>query len=285
MFDVRSLLAGAGGSAIATCISSPLDVAKVAMQLRGEGGGVSKSSRAAVFRTLQHIVARDGVRGLWKGLAPSLMRSASYSGIRFACFDWLLAATDSVGRLKGTALARVLAGAGAGAIAALTANPVEVVKTRLQADARSGGRYSSTLAAFTSIYRQEGLRGLWAGTIAHTQRSAVWAAVQLGSYGRIKQSLPLKEGVALHFVSSFICSLLTVLCAHPLDVVKTRMMNRAPGYYAGTLQCLARTVQSEGALALYKGFFPSYLRSGTHAVAMFVAYEQLRSLLGLGAVQ
>jgi hypothetical protein len=63
-----------------TIASSPLDVAKVAMQLRGEGGGTSKSSRSGVFRTMQHIVARDGVRGLWKASRPSI--SLFYNAVR-----------------------------------------------------------------------------------------------------------------------------------------------------------------------------------------------------------
>lgn len=45
------------------------------------------------------------------------------------------------------------------------AQPTDVVKVRFQAQARAGGgrRYQSTVEAYKTIAREEGIRGLWKG--------------------------------------------------------------------------------------------------------------------------
>lgn len=63
---------------------------------------------------------------------------------------------------------RLLAGCTTGAMAVTFAQPTDVVKVRFQAQVRlanSGSvkRYSSTLEAYKTIARDEGIRGLWKG--------------------------------------------------------------------------------------------------------------------------
>lgn len=60
---------------------------------------------------------------------------------------------------------RLLAGSTTGALAVAVAQPTDVVKVRFQAQARAGGgpRYQSTVEAYKTIAREEGIRGLWKG--------------------------------------------------------------------------------------------------------------------------
>jgi len=44
--------------------------------------------------------------------------------------------------------------------------------------------------------------------------------------------------------------------------------------YSGMLDALVKVVRAEGALALWKGFPPYFLRSGGHTVFMFLFKEQ-----------
>ena len=59
---------------------------------------------------------------------------------------------------------RILAGISTGAVAVLAAQPTDVVKVRMQAAKAGEARYSGSLAAYKSIARHEGIRGLWKGT-------------------------------------------------------------------------------------------------------------------------
>lgn len=65
---------------------------------------------------------------------------------------------------------RLLAGSTTGAMAVTFAQPTDVVKIRFQAQARlpeSGSvkRYNSTMDAYKTIAREEGMRGLWKGKL------------------------------------------------------------------------------------------------------------------------
>lgn len=86
------------------------------------------------------------------------------------------------------------------------------------------------------------------------------------------------------YSSSFTCGLAGALASNPVDVVRTRMMNqrvlrdgKCPGY-KGTLDCLLQTWKNEGFFALYKGFWPNWLRLGPWNIIFFVTYEQLKKL-------
>ena len=47
--------------------------------------------------------------------------------------------------------------------------------------------------------------------------------------------------------------------------------------YSSLASCLAQTWRKEGAAALWKGFWPYYVRNGPHTVITFMVIEQLRS--------
>lgn len=64
--------------------------------------------------------------------------------------------------------ARLLAGSTTGAMAVAFAQPTDVVKVRFQAQVRKPEsttvmRYSSTINAYKTIARDEGVKGLWKG--------------------------------------------------------------------------------------------------------------------------
>lgn len=62
---------------------------------------------------------------------------------------------------------RLLAGSTTGALAVAIAQPTDVVKVRFQAQARSLGRarrYCSTVDAYKTIAKEEGICGLWKGS-------------------------------------------------------------------------------------------------------------------------
>ena len=63
----------------------------------------------------------------------------------------------------------------------------------------------------------------------------------------------------------------------PFDVIKTRVMNQGSTstLYRGPLDCLVKTVRTEGPLAMYKGFAPTYFRLAPWQLIFFVSAEQL----------
>jgi solute carrier family 25 protein 14/30 len=188
---------------------------------------------------------------------------------------------------------KVLAGATAGSIGAAIATPTDVLKVRMQADgANNRPRYRSTLEGFTTIARTEGIRGLYKGIVPTTQRACILSAAMMSSYDHSKHFL-LNEGwikddnIYAHVSAGMMSGFSMALVSTPIDVVKTRIMNRSVSSatpYQGMVDCLFKTGQAEGVLGLYKGFVPTFLRLGPHTILAFTIYEELRKWSGIRPV-
>jgi hypothetical protein len=67
MFDWHAQVALSACRALAATVCNPLELIKVRMQSRG-------SRQVGAWRVFRSVVAADGIRGLWKGTAPSAVR-------------------------------------------------------------------------------------------------------------------------------------------------------------------------------------------------------------------
>jgi solute carrier family 25 protein 34/35 len=123
------------------------------------------------------------------------------------------------------------------------------------------------------------------------------SAAQLSSYDIFKEILLQREreekllgggraivvptGVLQHIVASVAASFITVTVMNPLDVISTRLYQSAGvnTQYRGPIDCLIKTIRSEGVFALQKGWLAQYARLGPHTVLTFVFLEQLKPLL------
>lgn len=279
---------GAGTAAcIADLLTFPLDTAKVRLQIQGEAGSTAACSTSAVkyrgvLGTISTMVRTEGPRSLYSGLVAGLQRQMSFASVRIGLYDsvkqFYTKGSDHAGIGS-----RLMAGCTTGALAVAVAQPTDVVKVRFQAQARSAGnvkRYCSTLNAYSTIAKEEGISGLWKGTAPNIARNAIVNCSELVTYDFIKDlllhSTPMTDTLPCHFVSAFGAGLVTTVIASPVDVVKTRYMNSALGQYHSVLNCAVTMMTKEGPRAFYKGFMPSFLRLGSWNIVMFVTYEQLK---------
>jgi len=183
---------------------------------------------------------------------------------------------------------KILAGLTTGAIGISVANPTDVVKVRLQAEGRLPPgvpkKYTGVMDAYSKIYSQEGIGGLWRGLLPNILRNSVINAVELASYDEIKYQIIshgiLKDGLPCHIVSSAGAGFLAVIFGSPFDVVKTRMMNSLKGVgnsYKNPLDCIIKTMKNEGPLAFYNGFVANCSRLVSWNIVMFVSLQQIRA--------
>ncbi|XP_019143724.1 brain mitochondrial carrier protein 1 isoform X3 [Corvus cornix cornix] len=224
-------------------------------------------------------VATASLDNLWMGIVQ--FRSVAL-GLTVKAWGSLV----SSGKCRDeTLLINVICGVVSGVISSALANPTDVLKIRMQAQGSlfQGGMIGS----FIDIYQQEGTRGLWRGVVPTAQRAAIVVGVELPVYDITKKHLILSglmgDTIFAHFVSSFTCGLAGAIASNPVDVVRTRMMNQraivgSSELYKGTLDGLVKTWKSEGFFALYKGFWPNWLRLGPWNIIFFITYEQLKRL-------
>ncbi|KAF1394252.1 hypothetical protein PFLUV_G00024610 [Perca fluviatilis] len=283
---VKIFSAGAAGC-VAELVTLPLDTAKVRLQIQGESKPSLKGQRIkyrGVFGTIFTMVKTEGPRSLYSGLVAGLHRQMGFASVRIGLYDnmkqFYTRGSENAG--IGT---RLLAGCTTGVMAVAIAQPTDVVKVRFQAQVRlpesnSVKRYSSTFDAYKTIARDEGIRGLWKGCLPNITRNAIVNCSELVTYDIIKELILkydlMTDNMPCHFTAGFAAGFCTTIVASPVDVVKTRFMNSAPGTYSGAINCALTMLTKEGPTAFYKGFVPSFLRLGSWNIVMFMSYEQIK---------
>jgi len=175
------ILAGgiAGGSQV--IFTNPLEIVKIRLQVQGEVAKSSGQSRVGAVS----IVRQLGIFGLYKGAAACLLRDIPFSMIYFTVYAHLKKDVFHEGKegKKLSPLELLSSGAIAGMPAAYLATPADVIKTRLQVEARSGQQtYHGILDAFRKILNEEGPRAFFKGGAARVLRSSPQFGVTLLSY-------------------------------------------------------------------------------------------------------
>lgn len=284
----------AGSAAcIADAITFPLDVAKVRLQIQGEGttgGSRSSLKYRGVLGTVLTIARQEGPTRLYGGLGPGLQRQFCFATVRIGFYDTVKESYSMaiLGHNKGGNSAsvlgvRILAAVTTGALAVGMAQPTDVVKVRMQAQSGTAPRrYRNSFQAYRTIGREEGMRGLYKGMLPNIARNSIVNAAELVCYDSVKEAILsrglLGDNISCHFVAAFGAGFCATVVASPVDVVKTRYMNAGTGLYSGAIECAVRMFHEGGLFAFYKGFTPSFVRLGSWNICMFITYEQLKRL-------
>lgn len=144
------------------------------------------------YATLKLMFGREGFKGLFRGLIPSLLGIAPTRAIYFATYsttkDFL------VKRFKSeSSLVHLMSGAMAGWVVYTTMNPVYMVKTRIQLQEvgrthKSVPNYSGYLDCIKKIYMEEGLKGFWKGLTA-SYLGIFESIIYFGIYEKMKKEI------------------------------------------------------------------------------------------------
>ena len=257
-----------GGGLEALCLQ-PMDTVKTRLQLDrvGKYRGIANCGAT--------IVRQEGVEALWKGVVPFTTHLMCKYAMRMgtnAVYQGAL--RDEHGQLSGAR--RMAAGFCAGMTEALViVTPFEVVKIRLQQQQGAKGaqvKYRGTLGTFSTIAREEGLRGLWSGATPTVMRNGTNQACLFWAKNNMDKVLWRKhegDGRVLlpwqSMISGFSAACLGPLVTNPFDVAKTRLMAQGGAAadvpkYRGFFDCIFQVARSEGPTALYKGLLPRLMR-------------------------
>ena len=196
--------------------------------------------------TVRAIVAEEGVRGLYRGLLPSLLL-VSHGAIQFAVYEELkkilrnnpgLAATsDNTREAPLASHAVAVAGAASKVAACVATYPAQVLRARLQ---------------------QKQLPATSAGVVA-----AAAATATKGGFVPHPPRVPLSSAASAAAAASNAAS------SSSVAIVR----------YDRLLSALKTILRREGVAGLYKGLSPTLLRVVPQSALTFVCYERVLSLL------
>jgi hypothetical protein len=223
---------------------------------------------------MQQIVREEGlVRGLLTpGLSASLTRSCIYGGYRVGLYSTIrdnllfLWNDHSSPTTHAAVVVRIASGMTTGGIGAMLTCPLDVVRTRMQAEAgriqkgvyttglRRGHpvRYNSMWTTFLFILRKEGwFQGIYRGATVTVARASLLNGAQLASYDTLKKLSGKQEGPMLHTMCALASGIIAQTVVMPIDTIKSLMMM---GNNWSNVWTLLRT---HGPFWLYRGYLPA----------------------------
>lgn len=276
------LLAGISGGAISTLILHPLDLMKIRFAVSDGSAKIPQYSNLTnAFCT---VFKQEGIRGLYKGVAPNVWGSGSGWGCYFFFYNTIktwIQAGDAQLQL-GPSL-HMLVASEAGVLTLLVTNPIWVVKTRLclQYETNANNNcYKGMADALGQIYKAEGVRGLYRGFVPG-MFGVTHGALQFMTYEEMKafynryrgaphdSKLNTKEYLVFAAVSKLIAAAAT----YPYQVIRARLQDQHHNY-DGTRDCIKRIWKYEGMRGFYKGLAPYLLHVTPNICLVMLIYEK-----------
>ena len=230
----------------------------------------------------------EGMRGLQRGLSLGMAREFFFNGTRIGMYEPIAGAVHSAAGSAGagpTPTERWVSSLLCGALGATVANPLEVLKVRMQVQGGATGfqhPYEGVVSAVGSLVRDEGFAGCVRGLGVSIVRGILGPGSQLFAYGEMKTFMVQSGALATAFSTHVVCALgsaaVSVAVFNPIDVVRTRLYNAPEGWYKSGVDVALVALRTEGPFAFYKGATAGYLRLGPHMVLVFGILEQLKQI-------
>nr|POE77743.1 calcium-binding mitochondrial carrier protein aralar2 [Quercus suber] len=188
------IMAGGSAGACQVVFTNPLEIVKIRLQVQGEAvKAAAREGEQVSKRSALWIVRHLGLVGLYKGAGACLLRDIPFSAIYFPTYSHLKRDYFGESPQKKLGVLQLLtAGAIAGMPAAYLTTPCDVIKTRLQVEARKGDTaYTGLRDAATKVFQEEGFRAFFKGGAARVLRSSPQFGFTLAGYEVLQGLLPL----------------------------------------------------------------------------------------------
>lgn len=164
----QQVVAGAGAGLAVSFLACPTELIKCRLQAQSSLAEAGAISAAALPKgpmdVARHVMKDAGMKGLFKGLVPTMGREIPGNAIMFGVYEavkqYMAGGPDTSNLGQGSL---ILAGGLAGGALWLTVYPTDVVKSVIQVDDYKKPRYSGSIDALKKIVAAEGVKGLYKG--------------------------------------------------------------------------------------------------------------------------
>ncbi|KAK1332711.1 hypothetical protein QTO34_007394 [Cnephaeus nilssonii] len=278
---LKNLLAGGFGGMCLVFVGHPLDTVKVRLQTQPPSLPGQPPMYAGTFDCFRKTLMREGVTGLYRGMAAPIIGVTPMFAVCF--FGFGLGKKLQQKHPEDVLSYPQLFAAGmlSGVFTTGIMTPGERIKCLLQVDtephrlARTpdpgffrGNQVHRRLDCAKKVYQESGIRGIYKGTVLTLMRDVPASGMYFMTYEWLKNILT-PEGKSVSdlsvpriLVAGGVAGIFNWVVAIPPDVLKSRFQTAPPGKYPnGFRDVLRELVQNEGVTSLYKGFNAVMIRA------------------------
>ncbi|KAL8458238.1 hypothetical protein ACS0TY_035114 [Phlomoides rotata] len=269
----REFVAGGLGGTAGVLAGHPLDTLRIQIQ---------HSCKGSAFEILRRVVAKEGPCTLYRGMFAPLASISFQNAIVFQSTATLSRAfnTNPTKDEPPSYTSVALGGVGAGTMQSFLISPIELIKIHLQLQTNDDVRHKGPIDVARSIFKTQGLRGIYRGLWVTILRDAPSHGVYFWTYEYMKEQLHPgcrksgQENFTTMLLAGGLSGVTSWLSCYPLDVVKTRIQAQSSSnLYYGIVDCFARSVAKEGLRVLWKGLGTTVARAFVVNGVVFTVYE------------
>lgn len=314
----KKLVCGGLAGTIGIMIGQPLDLVKIRLQTEP---GVYKNALSCLTQTVRD----EGFRGLYKGMTAPLCAQFFQNGLIFTgesiALGYLEPDVDFDADMSNSTVRNVfLAGSFGGLLQCLVLVPADLVKCKMQVDhSRVGskqGLYKGSLDCFSSVYNNEGMKGLYRGFGVTSVREVPAFGVYFFVYryslqclnslfestGISQKAVPppqaavgsikpkTKPGLST-LIAGGLAGSVSWICIYPFDVIKSHVQTatdvksldsegnvRKP---LGTIGTALKLYRKGGTTVFTRGMGITVARAFPVNACVFYLHETLKNLLNV----
>jgi len=288
---MKDFVAGGVSAAISKTAVAPIERVKLLLQVQHASKQITVDQRyKGMVDCFVRIPKEQGFLAFWRGNLANVIRYFPTQALNFAFKDKykqvFLGGVDKNTQFVRYFLGNLASGGAAGATSLCFVYPIDFARTRLAADIGKAGaarEFSGLGNCLSSIFKSDGLVGLYRGFGVSVQGIIIYRAAYFGFFDTAKGMLPNPKTTPF-LVSWAIAQTVTTVAgiiSYPFDTVRRRMMmqsGRSDKMYKNTMDCWGKIYKTEGGNAFFKGAFSNVLR-GTGGALVLVLYDEIKAFL------
>lgn len=289
---VADLAAGGVSAGVSKTIVAPIERVKLLLQVQASSDQIAADKRyKGIVDAFRRIPAEQGMASFWRGNMSNVIRYFPTQALNFAFKDKYKAMFPKYSpktdfwKFFG---ANMASGGMAGATSLMFVYPLDFARTRMAVDVGTGSQrqFTGLGQCISSIYKKDGMGGLYQGFGMSVAGIIVYRAAYFGGYDTLKQMVFGNNKNPNFFASWMVAQFVTVvagLISYPFDTVRRRLMmqsGRAEKLYSGPIDCFRKLYGEAGMKVFFHGGFSNIIR-GTGGALVLVFYDQLQQWMGL----
>ena len=186
----RRLVAGGSAGMIACACTYPLDLVRTRLAAQ-----TTVRHYDGLLHALFVIGSKEGPRGLYRGLAPTLAQIGPNLAIHFAAYETLskLAKEHELGERVPPAIVSLACGSTSAVVSATATYPLDLVRRRLQMRCAQD-RGHGFVRVFRDIFAAEGFGGFYRGIIPEYAKVVPGVSITYMTYELLKRSIGVDTG-------------------------------------------------------------------------------------------